>query len=158
MAAGSPMFIIYLVSECCLNFEQVSWHIYLSTLESQGQKLSCAMGICKIAPVETARGIGICAEFGGRNFGTIANVAISKLYSLIEDGRSVMGEETKSGAKMSDMAVSALGKICEFHCEYIDDPQVKIFHIKQLLGKQLFYAFIGFIVHDLRFIFVCGES
>ncbi|KAK7272808.1 hypothetical protein RIF29_13848 [Crotalaria pallida] len=73
---------------------------------------------------ETARGIGMCAMSEASNFQTIVNAAISKLYSLIEHGRSIEGEESGDGKLLSDMAVSALGNICEFQREHIDGPEV----------------------------------
>ncbi|CAL0334809.1 unnamed protein product [Lupinus luteus] len=78
---------------------------------------------CLHTQLEIAQGIGICAKYGGQKFKTIANVAISKLYSLIEHGRSIKGEESGDGAMISDMAVSALGNICEFHHNDIDGPE-----------------------------------
>ncbi|XP_019438860.1 PREDICTED: uncharacterized protein LOC109344550 [Lupinus angustifolius] len=78
---------------------------------------------CLHTQLEIARGIGICAKYGGQKFKTIANVAISKLYSLIEHEQSIKGEESRDGAMISDMAVSALGKICEFHHKNIDGPE-----------------------------------
>ncbi|XP_019439512.1 PREDICTED: ran-binding protein 6-like [Lupinus angustifolius] len=76
------------------------------------------------AQLESARGIGICAMFGGHYFKTIVNVAISRLYSLIDNGLAITGEESRDGAMISDMAVSSLGKILEFHRENIDGPEV----------------------------------
>ncbi|KAK7290183.1 hypothetical protein RIF29_04414 [Crotalaria pallida] len=61
---------------------------------------------------ECARGIGVYAKFGGQNFKSIVDVAFFKLYSLIEHGRSVKGEESGDSAMITDMAVSALGNIC----------------------------------------------
>lgn len=49
---------------------------------------------------------------------------------MIEYGLSIRGREgSEDGAKICDMAVSALGKICEFHRGNIDGPEVIIFKI-----------------------------
>ncbi|OIV95710.1 hypothetical protein TanjilG_01504 [Lupinus angustifolius] len=77
--------------------------------------------------LEIARGIGICATYGGQKFKTIVNEAISRLYSLIEHEHSIKEEEEESsyGAYKSGMAVTALGMIYEFHWENIDGrPEV----------------------------------
>ncbi|XP_019418044.1 PREDICTED: uncharacterized protein LOC109328875 isoform X2 [Lupinus angustifolius] len=97
------------------------WQMYLDIysyelLKSRGGSLH--------AQWESARGIGICAKFGGHSFKTIVNVAMLKLYSLIEYGLSIKGEKSENGANIFDMAVSAIGKICEFHRESIDGPEV----------------------------------
>ncbi|OIW14145.1 hypothetical protein TanjilG_21285 [Lupinus angustifolius] len=74
----------------------------------------------------------------------LSNVALLWLYCLIEDGRSIMGEETEDGAKISDMAVSALGKICEFQCENIDDPQI-LFRSDELVTEETFSEILDFM-------------
>ncbi|KAK7289774.1 hypothetical protein RIF29_03703 [Crotalaria pallida] len=81
--------------------------------------------------METARGIGICAKFGGQNFKTIVNVAMSRLNSLMVHGPSVDVDV----AMISDMVVSALGTICEFHRENIDGPELGL-HSKPGLQEQ----------------------
>ncbi|KAE9594418.1 hypothetical protein Lal_00001411 [Lupinus albus] len=107
------------------------WQMYIDIysyelLKSRGGSLH--------AQWESARGIGICAMFGGHNFKTIVNVAMLKLYSLLEYGLSIKGEKSGDGADISDMAVSAIGKICEFHRESIDGPEVIIFQIPILIA------------------------
>ncbi|KAJ3674613.1 hypothetical protein LUZ60_005229 [Juncus effusus] len=65
-------------------------------------------------------GIGVCAEFGGSVFRPLVGEALSKLNNVISHP-----EATHSDNLMAyDNAVSALGKICQFHRESIDASQV----------------------------------
>ncbi|CAL0301412.1 unnamed protein product [Lupinus luteus] len=96
------------------------WQMYL---DIYSYELLKSRGGSHHAQWESARGIGMCAKFGGHNFKTIVNVAMLKLYSLIEYGLSIEGDKPENGANIFDMAVSAIGKICEFHRESIDGPK-----------------------------------
>ncbi|XP_061340360.1 uncharacterized protein LOC133286875 [Gastrolobium bilobum] len=78
------------------------------------------------AQLEAARGIGFCAMFGGHKFKPIANVAISSLYSGIKRFSIRGGSGYSSG--IYDTAVSAFGKICEFHRENIEATEL-LFYI-----------------------------
>ncbi|KAE8021927.1 hypothetical protein FH972_007774 [Carpinus fangiana] len=69
---------------------------------------------------EAANGIGVCAEFAQSNFKTIAEAAVVSLNSVIRHPDSSSSENRKA----YDIAVSALGKICKFHRESINAPQV----------------------------------
>ncbi|XP_059670758.1 uncharacterized protein LOC132316268 [Cornus florida] len=69
---------------------------------------------------EAARGIGVCAEFGGAKFNPSAEEAISSLNAMIGDPDAL----NSNNARAYDMAVSALGKICEFHHDRINAAQV----------------------------------
>lgn len=65
-------------------------------------------------------GIGVCAEFGGSDFKTVAAEALEKLKIVISQPTAFQAEN----AMATDNAVSALGKICEFHRDVIDATQV----------------------------------
>lgn len=65
-------------------------------------------------------GIGVCAEFGGSQFKTVAGEALEKLKVVISQPTAFQSEN----AMPTDNAVSALGKICEFHRDVIDAAQV----------------------------------
>jgi hypothetical protein len=69
---------------------------------------------------EAANGIGVCAEFAQSKFKTIAGAAVVSLNSVIRHPDSSSSENRKA----YDIAVSALGKICKFHRESINAPQV----------------------------------
>ncbi|CAI8583145.1 unnamed protein product [Vicia faba] len=64
---------------------------------------------------EAARGIRICAEFGTPNFKPFINMILSALSNLLKDRNASNSENATS-----DVAVSALGRICEFHRDSID--------------------------------------
>ncbi|KAI5065336.1 hypothetical protein GOP47_0020031 [Adiantum capillus-veneris] len=65
-------------------------------------------------------GIGVCAEFGGSDFKTGVGEALEKLKVVISQPTAFQSEN----AMATDNAVSALGKICEFHRDVIDAAQV----------------------------------
>ncbi|CAL0334794.1 unnamed protein product [Lupinus luteus] len=85
---------------------------------------------------ENALGIGICAEFGGQNFKTIVDVAMARLYSL----RLIEADEPK----LSDIAVSSLWKICEFHRENINGPVI-LFGSQSLATDQTYAEITQFL-------------
>ncbi|KAG2546633.1 hypothetical protein PVAP13_9KG037200 [Panicum virgatum] len=65
-------------------------------------------------------GIGICAEFGGSAFRPHTGEALSRLYNVIKHPNAL----DLDNAMAYDNAVSALGKICQFHRDSIDASQV----------------------------------
>ncbi|XP_057472819.1 uncharacterized protein LOC130761356 [Actinidia eriantha] len=65
-------------------------------------------------------GLGVCAEFGGSVFKPLVGEALSRLNMLIRDPNALQPENIIS----YDNAVSALGKICQFHRDTIDSAQV----------------------------------
>ncbi|KAF0913161.1 hypothetical protein E2562_020287 [Oryza meyeriana var. granulata] len=65
-------------------------------------------------------GIGICAEFGGSAFRPHTGEALSRLYNVIKHPNAL----DLDNAMAYDNAVSALGKICQFHRDGIDASQV----------------------------------
>ncbi|KAL6637674.1 hypothetical protein ACP70R_025246 [Stipagrostis hirtigluma subsp. patula] len=65
-------------------------------------------------------GIGICAEFGGSAFRSHTGEALSRLYNVIKHPNAL----DLDNAMAYDNAVSALGKICQFHRDSIDASQV----------------------------------
>ncbi|KAK7305662.1 hypothetical protein VNO77_43570 [Canavalia gladiata] len=69
---------------------------------------------------EAARGIRICAEFGTPQLKPFVNRILSELSSLMKDPNRSLPEN----AKAHDIAVSALGRICEFHRECIDGSKI----------------------------------
>ncbi|KAK7290233.1 hypothetical protein RIF29_04507 [Crotalaria pallida] len=64
---------------------------------------------------EAIRGIRICAEFGTPQFKLFVNKILSELSILMQSPQSVT-----ENVKAHDIAVSALGRICEFHRDSID--------------------------------------
>ncbi|XP_019418499.1 PREDICTED: uncharacterized protein LOC109329273 [Lupinus angustifolius] len=99
------------------------------------------------AQVEIARGIGICATYGGQKFKTIVNEAISRLYSLIEHEHSIKEEEEESsyGAYKSGMAVTALGMIYEFHWENIDGRPEFFIILNHNAVNQVIRSWLSFL-------------
>ncbi|KAH7372426.1 hypothetical protein KP509_17G003600 [Ceratopteris richardii] len=65
-------------------------------------------------------GIGVCAEFGGANFKPMVGEALEKLKLVISQPAAFHADNVMA----TDNAVSALGKICEFHRDVIDATQV----------------------------------
>ncbi|KAJ6379913.1 hypothetical protein OIU76_016549 [Salix suchowensis] len=65
-------------------------------------------------------GIGICAELGGSVFKPLVGEALSRLNAVISNPNAHHSDSTMA----YDNAVSALGKICEFHRDSIDATQV----------------------------------
>jgi hypothetical protein len=65
-------------------------------------------------------GIGICAEFGGSTFRPIVGEALSRLDVVIRHPTALQSENVMA----YDNAVSALGKICQFHRDGIDAAQI----------------------------------
>ncbi|CAN8252385.1 unnamed protein product [Cochlearia groenlandica] len=65
-------------------------------------------------------GLGVCAEFGGSVFKPLVGEALSRLNVVIQHPNARQSEN----AMAYDSAVSALGKICQFHRDSIDLSQV----------------------------------
>ncbi|KZV20980.1 importin-5-like [Dorcoceras hygrometricum] len=65
-------------------------------------------------------GLGVCAEFGGSVFKPLAGEALSRLNVVIRQPNALQPEFVMA----YDNAVSALGKICQFHRDSIDSTQV----------------------------------
>ncbi|XP_073141083.1 uncharacterized protein [Henckelia pumila] len=65
-------------------------------------------------------GIGICAEFGGSVFKPLVGEALSRLNVVIRHPNALQQDHVMA----YDNAVSALGKICQFHRDSIDSSQV----------------------------------
>ncbi|KAJ0966279.1 hypothetical protein J5N97_027417 [Dioscorea zingiberensis] len=65
-------------------------------------------------------GIGVCAEFGGSAFRTLVGEALSRLNNVIKHPDALQSDNVMA----YDNAVSALGKICQFHRDSIDAAQV----------------------------------
>jgi len=65
-------------------------------------------------------GLGVCAEFGGSVFKPLVGEALSRLNVVIRDPNALQAENIMA----YDNAVSALGKICQFHRDSIDSAQV----------------------------------
>ncbi|KAL3719763.1 hypothetical protein ACJRO7_004699 [Eucalyptus globulus] len=65
-------------------------------------------------------GLGVCAEFGGSVFKPLVGEALSRLNVVIRDPNALQPDNVMA----YDNAVSALGKICQFHRDNIDSSQV----------------------------------
>ncbi|KAL1540937.1 importin-5-like [Salvia divinorum] len=65
-------------------------------------------------------GLGVCAEFGGSAFKPLVVEALSRLNVVIRHPNAPQPENVMA----YDNAVSALGKICQFHRGSIDSAQV----------------------------------
>lgn len=65
-------------------------------------------------------GIGVCAEFGGSKFKTLVGEALSRLNFVISQPNARESDNVMA----TDNAISALGKICQFHRDSIDAPHV----------------------------------
>ncbi|KAI7999690.1 Importin-5 [Camellia lanceoleosa] len=64
-------------------------------------------------------GIGVCAEFGGSMFRPLVGEALSRLDVVIRHPNAKHSDNVMA----YDNAVSALGKICQFHRDSIDAAQ-----------------------------------
>ncbi|KAL9407426.1 hypothetical protein Peur_004398 [Populus x canadensis] len=65
-------------------------------------------------------GLGVCAEFGGSVFKSLVGEALSRLNVVIRHPNAKQPDNVMA----YDNAVSALGKICQFHRDSIDSAQV----------------------------------
>lgn len=65
-------------------------------------------------------GLGVCAEFGGSVFKPLVGEALSRLNAVIQHPNALHPDNVMA----YDNAVSALGKICQFHQDSIDSAQV----------------------------------
>ncbi|XP_020574529.1 importin-5 [Phalaenopsis equestris] len=65
-------------------------------------------------------GIGVCAEFGGSVFRPLVGEALSRLNNVIRHPNAQHSDNIMA----YDNAVSALGKLCQFHRDSIDAAQV----------------------------------
>ncbi|CAA7399284.1 unnamed protein product [Spirodela intermedia] len=65
-------------------------------------------------------GIGVCAEFGGSVFRPLVGEALSRLNAVIRQPNALQSDNVMA----FDNAVSALGKVCQFHRENIDGAQI----------------------------------
>ncbi|KAI9100077.1 hypothetical protein K1719_024295 [Acacia pycnantha] len=77
---------------------------------------------------EAAQGIRICAESGSQQFKHIMNGILSKLNILLQHPNQPL--RSLENAKASDIAVSAVGRICKCHRDCIDasENEAKIMH------------------------------
>ncbi|XP_019434792.1 PREDICTED: importin-5-like [Lupinus angustifolius] len=78
---------------------------------------------------EAIRGIRICAQFGTPQFKPFVNRILSELSILIQAPNA-------RNAKEYDIAVSALGRICEFHRDSIDGSRIVPFWLSLLPLKD----------------------
>ncbi|XP_055819056.1 uncharacterized protein LOC129887853 isoform X2 [Solanum dulcamara] len=67
-----------------------------------------------------AYGLAICAEYGGSVFKSLVGEAVSQLNIAIGHPNAHQPENVMA----YNNAVTALGKICQFHCDSIDSSQV----------------------------------
>ncbi|EOY10577.1 ARM repeat superfamily protein isoform 2 [Theobroma cacao] len=65
-------------------------------------------------------GLGVCAEFGGSVFKPLVREALSRLDAVIRHPNALHADNVMA----YDNAVSALGKICQFHRDSIDAAQI----------------------------------
>ncbi|KAK9941431.1 hypothetical protein M0R45_018032 [Rubus argutus] len=65
-------------------------------------------------------GLGVCAEFGGTVIKPLIRVALSRLNVVIQHPNALQPDNIMA----YDNAVSALGKICQYHRDSIDAAQV----------------------------------
>ncbi|XP_076948140.1 uncharacterized protein LOC143620324 [Bidens hawaiensis] len=65
-------------------------------------------------------GLGVCAEYGGSVIKPLIGEALSRLNAVIRHPNALQSENVMA----YDNAVSALGKICQFHRDSIDSTQI----------------------------------
>ncbi|KAJ0941466.1 putative TOG domain, importin beta family [Helianthus annuus] len=65
-------------------------------------------------------GLGVCAEYGGSAIKPLVGEALSRLNVVIRHPNALQPENVMA----YDNAVSALGKICQFHRDSIDSAQI----------------------------------
>ncbi|KAI4348458.1 hypothetical protein L6164_009181 [Bauhinia variegata] len=65
-------------------------------------------------------GVGVCAEFGGSVFKPLVGEALSRLDTVIRHPNALHSDNVMA----YDNAVSALGKICQFHRDSINATQI----------------------------------
>ncbi|XP_059451308.1 uncharacterized protein LOC132182124 [Corylus avellana] len=111
--------IAFSISNCVIQQCQEAAHKYYDTY------LPFLLKVCddenSDVKQEAAHGIGVCAEFAQSKFKNIAEVAVVSLNSVISHSNPLLSSENR---KTYDTAVLALGKICKFHRESINAPQV----------------------------------
>lgn len=78
-------------------------------------------------------GLGVCAEFGGTVFKPLVGEALSRLNVVIQHPDAHQPDNVMA----YDNAVSALGKICQFHRDSIDSAQVCMLHFLSILSLSL---------------------
>ncbi|KAF2295521.1 hypothetical protein GH714_033129 [Hevea brasiliensis] len=93
-------------SEACVKHCAMYLPVLLETCTDQNSELR----------KEATFGIRICAEFGGSQFKPFIKSALSKLNVVMAYPNRSCIEDLKA----SDIAVSAIGKICEFHRDIIN--------------------------------------
>ncbi|KAI9100300.1 hypothetical protein K1719_024518 [Acacia pycnantha] len=89
---------------------------------------------------EAARGIRICAESGSLQFKALINGILSKLNILLQHPNQPL--RSLENAKASDIAVSALGRICKCHRDCIDASKVLYFFFYQHFLGGVTLAFV----------------
>ncbi|KAD4384200.1 hypothetical protein E3N88_24368 [Mikania micrantha] len=65
-------------------------------------------------------GLGVCAEYGGSAIKPLVGEALSRLNAVIRHPNALQPENVMA----YDNAVSALGKICQFHRDRVDSTQL----------------------------------
>ncbi|RYQ86900.1 hypothetical protein Ahy_B10g106510 isoform B [Arachis hypogaea] len=78
-------------------------------------------------------GLGVCAEFGGSVFKPLVGEALSRLNAVIQHPNALHSDNVMA----YDNAVSALGKICQFHRDSIDSAQVFTFFLLMVIPAWL---------------------
>ncbi|RVW48730.1 Importin-5 [Vitis vinifera] len=85
-------------------------------------------------------GLGVCAEFGGAAFKPLVGEALSRLNVVIRHPNALQPDNVMA----YDNAVSALGKICQFHRDSIDSAQcvlgIRLPTIKYQQARVLFWG------------------
>ncbi|XP_062212132.1 uncharacterized protein LOC133913097 [Phragmites australis] len=105
-------------------FDDVAEHCREAAVRYYGTYLPSLLEACASENPDVRQaavyGIGICAEFGGSAFRSHTGEALSRLYNVIRHPNAL----DLDNAMAYDNAVSALGKICQFHRDSIDASQV----------------------------------
>ncbi|KAK1410940.1 hypothetical protein QVD17_37483 [Tagetes erecta] len=105
-------------------FDDVSEHCRDSAVKYYGTFLPAVLEACNDTSTDVRQaavyGVGICAEYGGGAFRPFVGEALSRLDAVIRRPDALHPDNVMA----YDNAVSALGKICQFHRESINAAQI----------------------------------
>lgn len=105
-------------------FDDVAEHCQEAALKYYNTYLPSLLEACKDENSDVRQaavyGIGVCAEFGGAVFRPLVGEALSRLDVIIRHPNA----QHSDNVMVYDNAVSALGKICQFHRDCVDASQI----------------------------------
>ncbi|XVF56868.1 hypothetical protein PTKIN_Ptkin06aG0154900 [Pterospermum kingtungense] len=105
-------------------FDDIAEHCHEAALKYYDTYLPFLLEACNDENPDVRQaaiyGVGVCAEFGGSVFRPLLREALSRLDAVIRHPNALRSDNVMA----YDNAVSALGKICQFHRDSIDAAQI----------------------------------